>query len=124
MKKTVMTLMLALSATLAFADGDMKAMHKGVMAEATSGARAELSTEGNMLMVYLTSHHGEAIATKGVVAELTLLNGTEKQAVKLAPSGDNSFMAQGQFKAQAGTKALLKVTLPGKPAEQFRFTLK
>jgi nitrogen fixation protein FixH len=124
MKKTLIALGFVLASSLAIADGDMKAAHGGVMAEATAGTRAELSTQGNMLMVYITSHHGEAIATKGAVAELTLLNGTEKQAVKLAPSGDNSFMAQGQYKAVAGTKAILKVTLPGKAAEQFRFALK
>ncbi|MBM5573366.1 hypothetical protein [Deefgea sp. CFH1-16] len=124
MKKILIALGFALVSNLAFADGEMKAAHGGVMAEATTGTRAELSTQGNMLMVYLTSHHGEVIATKGAIAELTLLNGTEKQAVKLAPSGDNSFMAQGQYKAVAGTKAVLKVTLQDKAAEQFRFALK
>jgi nitrogen fixation protein FixH len=102
----------------------MKPMHNGVLAEASSGSVAELSTEGNMLMVYLADHEGKAVTTKGAVAELTLLNGSEKQSVKLAASGDNSFMAQGQYKAIAGTKAVLKVTLPGKSAEQFRFALK
>ncbi len=124
MKKTLIALSLALASTLALADGEMKPMHNGTMTEAKSGTRAELSTEGNMLMIYLTSHQNEAIATKGAVAELTLLNGTEKKAVKIAPSGENSLMAQGQYKAVAGTKAMLKITLPGKAAEQFRFSLK
>ena len=124
MKKTLIALGFVLASSLAFADGEMKPAHGGVMAEATVGTRAELSTADKMLMVYLTTHHGESIATKGAAAELTLLNGAEKQAVKLAPSGDNSFMAQGQYKAVVGTKALLKVTLPGKATEQFRFALK
>ncbi|QZA79336.1 hypothetical protein K4H28_08075 [Deefgea tanakiae] len=122
MKKILIAL--ALFSNMAFADGEMKAAHGGVMAEASAGTRAELSTQGNMLMVYLTTHSDQAIATKGAVAELTLLNGADKQAVKLLPSGDNSFMAQGQYKAVAGSKALLKVTLPSKPTEQFRFVLK
>lgn len=124
MKKTLIALGFALVSSMAFADGDMKAAHGGVMAEAAAGTRAELSTADNMLMVYLTGHKGEAIPTKGATAELTLLNGSEKQSLKLAPSGDNAFMAQGQYKAVAGTKAMLKVTLPGKAAEQFRFVLK
>ncbi|WP_297576722.1 hypothetical protein [uncultured Deefgea sp.] len=124
MKNILIAIGFVLASSLAIADGEMKAAHGGVMAEATAGTRAELSTQGNMLMVYLTSHDGEAIATKGAVAELTVLNGTEKQAVKLAPSGDNSFMAHGPYKAVAGTKAILKVTLPGQAAAQFRFALK
>ncbi|QZA82330.1 hypothetical protein [Deefgea piscis] len=123
MKKTLLALGLVLFANIALADGEMTPKHQGVMAEATTGTRAELSTQGNMLMVYLTTHSDKAIATKGAVAELTLLNGSEKQTVKISPSGDNSFMAYGPYKAVAGTKALLKVTLPGKSAEQFRFSL-
>lgn len=124
MKKTLLTLSLVLLSHMALADGEMKPAHQGVMAEASTGTRAELSTQGNMLMVYLTTHSDKAIATKGALAELTLLNGSEKQTVKISPSGDNSFMVYGPYKAVAGTKALLKVTLPGKPAEQFRFSLK
>ncbi|WP_273428674.1 hypothetical protein [Chitinibacter tainanensis] len=123
MKKTLIAFGFVLASNLAFADGDMKPMHNGVMAEATSGNRAELSLDSNMLMIYLSDHAGKAVAAKGVAAELTLLNGSEKQTVKLMPMGDG-FMATGQYKAVAGTKALLKVTLPGKAAEQFRFALK
>lgn len=124
MKKIVIAFSLVLLSNMALADGEMKPKHQGVMAEATTGTRAELSTQGNMLMVYLTTHSDQAIATKGAVAELTLLNGSEKQMVKIAPSGDNSFMVQGQYKVISGTKALLKVTLSGKSTEQFRFAVK
>ncbi|WP_373974644.1 hypothetical protein NT239_13570 [Chitinibacter sp. SCUT-21] len=124
MKKMMIALSFSLASALSMADGTMTPAHGGVMSEAKSGTRAELSTAGNMLMAYLTSHSNEAIATKGAVAELTLLNGTEKQEVKFMPSGANSLMAQGKYKAVAGTKALLKVTLPGKATEQFRFELK
>ncbi|WP_047391607.1 hypothetical protein [Chitinibacter sp. ZOR0017] len=124
MKNVLLSLTLAVATCLSWADGVMTPAHGGVMSEAKSGTRAELSTAGNMLMAYLTSHSNEAIATKGAVAELTLLNGTEKQEVKFMPSGANSLMAQGKYKAVAGSKALLKVTLPGKATEQFRFELK
>ncbi|WP_410499049.1 hypothetical protein [Chitinibacter sp. S2-10] len=126
MKKTLITLLLSIGVFSGFvqADGVMSAKHGGVMAEATSGTRAELSTAGNMLMVYLTSHQDEAIASKDYSAEITLLNGSEKQVLKLMPSGDNSLMASGQYKAVAGTKALLKLIPKGKPVEQFRFVLK
>ncbi|WP_028455986.1 hypothetical protein [Chitinilyticum litopenaei] len=124
MKKVLLVTLLSLASAMALADGVMKPMHNGIMAEATSGTRAEFSSEGNMIMVYLTSHHDEKLATKGASGEVTLLTGKDKQVLKLQPSGENSFMAQGQYKLAPGAKALVKVTLPGKATEQFRFDLK
>ncbi len=77
-----------------------------------------------MIMLYLTSHHGEAIATQGASGELTLLKGKDKQVLKLQPSGGNSLMAQGEYKPVSDAKALAKVALPGNVVEQFRFDFK
>ena len=111
MKRVLVATLLSLVSTAAMADGDMKPMHNGMMSEATSGVRAELSTEGNMIMLYLTSHHGEAIATQGASGELTLLKGKDKQVLKLQPSGGNSLMAQGEYKPVSDAKALGKVRI-------------
>lgn len=124
MKKVLIAALLSLASTTVMADGEMKPMYNGTMSEATSGSRAELTTKDNMIMLYLTSHHGEGIATQGANGELTLLTGKDKQVLKLQPSGGNSFMAQGQYKLVSGAKALAKVALPGKAVEQFRFDLK
>lgn len=124
MKKFLIATLFSLTAANVMADGEMKPMYNGMMSEATSGSRAELTTEGNMIMLYLTSHHGEVIATQGASGELTLLTGKDKQVLTLQPSGGNSFMAQGQYKLASGAKALARVTLPGKAVEQFRFDLK
>lgn len=124
MKRVLVATLLSLVSTAAMADGEMKPMHNGMMSEATSGVRAELSTEGNMIMLYLTSHHGEAIATQGASGELTLLKGKDKQVLKLQPSGGNSLIAQGEYKPVSDAKALAKVALPGNVVEQFRFDFK
>jgi len=125
MKKILLVAtLLSLASAAVLADGEMKPMHNGMMSEATSGTRAEFSTEGNMVMLFLTSHHGEAIATKGATGELTLLTGKNKKVLQLQPSGDNSFMANEQLNLTSGAKAIAKVTLPGKSTEQFRFDLK
>jgi hypothetical protein len=124
MKNTLIALTLSLASGLAMADGTMTPMHNGMMVEAASGSRAELSLEGNMLMLYLTSHHGEAISSAGAVAEVTLLSASDKQVLSLQPAGENALMAKDAYTAPAGTKALVKLTLPGKAAEQFRFVLK
>jgi hypothetical protein len=75
-------------------------------------------------MLYLNDHAGQQISSQGATAEATVLSGSEKQVLALAPSGDNALMASGTFKAAAGSKAIVKLTLPGKAAEQFRFVLK
>lgn len=124
MKKFLIATLFSLAATSVMADGAMKPMYNGIMSEAISGSRAELIADGNMIMIYLTSHHGEDIATQGSSGELTLLTGKDKQVLTLLPSGGNAVMVQGQFKLISGTKALAKVTLPGKAVDQFRFEFK
>jgi hypothetical protein len=124
MKNALIAVTLSLFSSLALAHGDTPAKHQGVIAEAASGDLAELSVAGNMLMLYLSDHQGQAINSAGAVAEVTLLSSSGKQVLKLLPAGDNALMAQEAYSAPAGTKALVKLTLPGKAAEQFRFVLK
>jgi hypothetical protein len=118
------TLSLASAALYAHEDAPQLAQHSGVVSEATSGNTAELSLEGGMLMVYLRNHDGAPIASKDSSGELTLLSAGKKQVVTLLPSGANALMAKDTYQVAAGSKAVLKLTLPGKAAEQFRFALK
>jgi nitrogen fixation protein FixH len=122
MKKLLIAASIALSTGLAFADGVLKPQHGGVMTEATSGNRVELVAEAEQLTVYLTDHSGKPVDSKGASGEITLLSGTEKTKATLAPAGENQLVAKA--KAAAGAKAIVKLTLPGKPADQMRLTLK
>jgi nitrogen fixation protein FixH len=122
MKKLLIAASIALSTSLAFADGVLKPHHGGVMAEATSGNRVELVGGTDQVTVYLTDHGGNPVDSKGVSGDITLLSGTEKSRATLTPAGDNQLVAKA--KAVAGTKAIVKITLPGKSADQIRLTLK
>lgn len=122
MKHLLIAASLALSTSLALADGALKPQHGGVIAEAQSGQRVELVAEADQLAVYLSDHGGKPIDSKGVSGEVTLLVGTAKTSAALAPAGGNKLTAKA--KAAAGAKAIVKVTLPGKAAEQVRLTLK
>lgn len=130
MKKSVFILLLSagliLSAGSIYAheDAPQAPMHSGVVSEASSGNTAELSLSGGMLMVYLRNHDGAPISSKDGSGEVTLLIAGKKQVMALLPSGENSLMAKDSYQAVAGTKAVVKVTLPGKAAELFRFALK
>lgn len=90
----------------------MRRKHEGVVSEASLGNTAELSPAGGMLMVYLRDHAGASITSNGA-----------KQVLPLAPSSDNALLAEGSYQAAAGSKAVLKLTFPGKSAELFRFIL-
>ncbi|OHC69498.1 MAG: hypothetical protein A2045_01690 [Rhodocyclales bacterium GWA2_65_20] len=122
MKKLLIATSFALAAGLAFADGALKPQQGGVMAEAQSGQRVELVAEADQLSVYLTDHGGKPVASQGVSGEITLLVGSAKTTAALAPAGGNKLTAKA--KAAAGAKAIVKVALPGKAAEQVRLTLK
>lgn len=122
MKKLLIAVSIALSSSLAFADGDLKPHHGGAMAEAASGNRIELVAGTEQLTVYLTNHDGKPVDSKGASGEITLLSGTEKTKTPLTPTSDNQMTAKAS--ATAGAKAIVKFTLPGKAAEQVRLTLK
>lgn len=103
-------------------DKQHKPHHGGVVSQ-VGHQEYELVAKPDVLMIYVSSDE-KPVATKGGTASVTLLTGTDKAMVKLEPAGDNRFEAKGAFKVSAGTKVLAAVNLPGKKAEQVRFTLK
>ena len=109
----------------AFAAGDAshdhKPMHGGVVVE-TKAFDYELVAKPQLVQLYLR-HHGKAADVSKATARLTLLSGADKQEVDLKPVG-GKLEAAGNFKVAPGTKALVVVTLAGKPVAPARFTLK
>jgi hypothetical protein len=72
--------------------------------------------------VYLTDHAGTKIASAGATGSVTILSGTRKTAIALQPDGDNRMKGMGDYRSTAEMKAIVSIALPGKPAEQARFT--
>lgn len=72
--------------------------------------------------VYLTDHGGTKIASAGATGSVTILSGTRKATITLQPDGDNRMKGVGDYKSTADLKAIVSIALPGKPAEQARFT--
>lgn len=110
----------------AFATGDHSHAHQpqhgGIVAEAHD-IDYELVASSDTLTLHLRDHNKPA-KTEGVSARLTLLNGTEKSEVMLAPAGDGKLEAKGTFKVIAGTKVAAFVTQPGKKTANLRFAVK
>lgn len=101
---------------------DVKSMYGGIVTE-VKDINYELVAKPDSITLYVNDH-GKPVETKGATASITLLSAANKAEVALAPAGENKLEAKGTFKIGAGTKAIAKVTLAGKPAQNVKFTLK
>jgi hypothetical protein len=128
MNKTLMLLAaaLALAGPVRAADKhdhahEHQPLHGGVVVE-VKDIDFELVAKPTAVQLHLRDH-GKAMDVSKASAKLTLLSGSEKQEVELKPAG-NKLEAGGSFKLGAGTKAVVVLNLPGKPAMTARFALK
>jgi hypothetical protein len=118
--------MLAASGAIAqgkHAHGEAHQPQYGGVVSEVKETQYELVARADSIAIYVDDH-GRKVDTKGGSAKLTLLNGSEKTEVALAPAGENKLEAKGTFKVDKGTKAVAVVSLQGKPAQSVRFTLK
>lgn len=113
--------MLAASAG-AHDDGDHKPKYGGIVTN-VKDIQYELVAKSDSVALFIEDH-GKKVDTKGATAKVTLLTGTDKTEITLAPVGENGLEAKGVFKVPAGTKAVATVTLAGKLAVGVRFELK
>ena len=97
-----------------------KPLHGGVLV-VVKDIEYELVAKPDSLQLHLRDHGKPVDVSKGN-AKLTLLAGTEKQAVDLQPVGDK-LEAKGSFKVASGTKVVAVVVLAGKSSTA-RFVLK
>lgn len=85
-------------------------------------AKDSKDTKEKQIMVYVTDHAGSKIATTGATATATILSGKTKTSASLVADGDNRLTGNAKYSASADTKVVLSVVMPGKPAEQARYT--
>lgn len=122
LRSALLGTLLAMSAALAGAHGVVKPQHGGVLGETASHHHVELVREGAELVAYLSDAKGKPLPSQGAQLEATLLAGTQKSSATFTAAGTNRMVARTSV--PAGAKAVLKLTLPGQAAEQFRVTLK
>ncbi|MDO8653108.1 MAG: hypothetical protein Q7R66_13065 [Undibacterium sp.] len=85
-------------------------------------AKDSKDAKEKQIMVYVTDHAGTKIPTAGATANATILSGKTKTGASLVPDGDNRLKGSAKYIAGADTKVVLSVSMPGKPAEQARYT--
>lgn len=100
---------------------DHTAKHGGIFVE-TKALDFEIVAKPDVIQVYVADH-GKPVKLDGAKGKVTLLNGSEKTEVDLAPAGDK-LEAKGAFKVAKGTKGIATVTLAGKSAAAARFEVK
>ncbi len=128
MKNAILSTLAATSLAAAFALPPALAgaghgpAHGGVARE-VKNLTYELVAKPDSLTLHI-SDHGKVIPTQGATAEATLYAGSEKNTVALAPAGDNRLAAKGSFKVGVGVRAVVTVTLAGKPPVKLTFNLK
>lgn len=72
--------------------------------------------------VYLTDYAGAKIPSAGASGSVTILSGARKASIALQPDGDNRMKGSGTYRSSADMKVIVSIALPGKSAEQARFT--
>ena len=97
--------------------------HHGGVVTVAGHTEYELVAKPDVLTIYV-SEEEKPVPTKGASGTLTLLAGKEKISGALVPAGDNRLEARGAFKLAPGARVVATITLPGRKAEQVRFTLK
>jgi hypothetical protein len=85
-------------------------------------AKDSKNVKDNPVIVYVTDHAGAKMPTTGARGTVTILAGKAKTTVALAPDGDNRLKGVGKYASSPDMKAVVAITLAGKPAEQARFT--
>ena len=85
-------------------------------------AKDSKETKEGPVVVYVTDHAGAKIPTVGAGGTATILAGKQKASVKLVPDGDNRLKGMATYSSTPDMKVVVSITLPGKSAEQARFT--
>lgn len=101
---------------------EAKSMYGGIVT-VLKDINYELVAKPDAITLYVTDH-GKPLDTKGGTAAITLMSASGKANVTLTPAGENKFEAKGTYTVGAGSKAIAKVSLGGKPAQSVRFVLK
>ena len=118
---TIVMAAAALSAGLAWAHGDEKARHGGLV-QIAGETKFELVTLPEGAEVYLDDH-GETIPTGKLSGKLTVLSGSAKSEAKLEPAAGDKLVAKG-VKLVKVDKVIALVTLADKSTASARFVVK
>lgn len=76
----------------------------------------------NEVLVYVTDHMGNKIATEGASGSATILSGKTKSKAILKPDGDNRLKGSAKYVSSPDMKVVVIIAIAGQKSEQARFT--
>ncbi len=124
MNKLLMALMLGLASlahtTAAWAHGDARARHGGIVQQA-SDLSFELVSDARGAAIYVEDH-GQPMAPTGMSGKLTVLKGADKTDYPLTVTADRFEAAGAQL--PKGAKAVAVIHGAGKKTITVRFSIK
>lgn len=122
MNRLIFALLAALTAShpAVAHEGHGQPQFGGVVAEA-GVAQFEIVAGDGKVTVHATQH-GAPLATAGASGRLTVLDGTRKSEIELAPAGENRLAGAGRV--PSGARLLLNVSLAGQKPLQARAVLR
>lgn len=74
------------------------------------------------VVVYVTDHAGQKVATTGATGTATILAAKSKSTIPLVPDGDNRLKGSGRYASTPDLKAVVSITPKGQAPETARFT--
>jgi hypothetical protein len=118
---TLAAIAVALNSGAAWAHGDDKARHGGLI-QMAGETKFELVAKGDTVELYLDDH-GTTMPTAKLTGKLTVLSGATKSEAKLEPVGSDKLVAKG-VKLGKGDKVIALVTMEDKSTSSARFVIK
>ena len=118
---TLFVVSAALHAGAAWAHGDEKARHGGLV-QMAGEVKFELVAKGDTAELYLDDH-GQTMPTAKLSGKLTVMSGSGKSEAKLESVGNDKLVAKG-VKLAKGDKVIALVTMEDKSTSSARFVIK
>lgn len=100
--------------------GNQKGPNGGLM-EDVAGVHAELVATGNTVTVNIFDESNKPIATTGFTASALIVNGSERETVTLAPSGENALKGDAKKPVAKGAAVTIMVKTAAGKSGQARF---
>ena len=100
--------------------GTQKGPNGGVM-EDVAGVHAELVTAGNTITLNVFDEDNKPILTKGFIASVLVVSGSDRETLTLAPAGENALKGDAKKSVAKGATVTLTLKTAAGKSGQVRF---
>lgn len=95
----------------------------GGMMEDVAGVHAELLTSGNAITVNILDEGNKPVSTKGFTASALVVNGSDRETITLAQSGENALKGETKKAVAPNTQITLMIKTAAGKSGQARYKI-